>query len=392
MTKLDTDVASQTRQLLAELAQIAETDNQEQMSLPPATYSSQGIFEIECEKIFRPNWIMIGRLDQVPKPGDFLSVDLLNEKLVITRDAVGEVHVMSRICTHRWMEVCVGEGNAKALECPYHAWKFNLDGSLRSAPQMKDSPCFESSQLGLQEIRFEVWQGFVFVNLDGKAEPLGPRLVDLDAEIKEYNLAEWKTVWTRDYGVMPWDWKVMQDNGDCYHHIGLHRNTLYDLWPNSLIWNKPNNGHYTLTGCGTAPDVLEVDEEGGLSMPGSMPRARGLTPFQKENLLLIYIHPNYFIGPTPDATLVARVFPVGPGRVRFITDVLAPPNALDDPEFAKKVADAGVFLDTINVEDTRACTSVQEGSQSQWAKRSPLSSEELCVAQFAAWFSRHMTA
>lgn len=393
MTLSDLRAAASAEQLLGELRGIAETNNKEQMSLPPATYSSEELFELEREKIFRPGWIMIGRVDQVPNPGDYLAVDLLDERLVLTRDhRDGAVHVLSRVCTHRWMSVCEGSGNSRTLECPYHAWKFDMDGSLRSAPQMKDSPSYDRSTLGLKEVRHEIWQGFVFINLDGQAEPLAPRLTNLDEEIKEYRLSEWKTVWTRDYGEMPWDWKVMQDNGDCYHHIGLHRETLYDTFPNSLIWTQPTDGDYVYTGCGTAEDKLVPDAEGRLATPTSLPIAPGLNQFQRENLLLIYVHPNYFIAPSPDNTIVARVFPVGPGRVRFITDLLVPPNAFDDPEWQAKVDEIAGGWDAVNIEDVRACTSVQHNSRSQWATRSPLSTEELCVAQFAAWYSRQMTS
>jgi len=377
--------------LMDELRKIAASGNSEQMTLPPGVYNSPEIHELERERIFRPGWIMIGRADQVPEPGDYLSVDLLDERLVLSRDGAGELHVLSRICRHRWMPVCEGSGNARILQCPYHAWSYDLDGTLRSAPDMSDCPSYSPAELSLVEIRFELWQGFVFVNLDGRAEPLGPQLVELEREIAEYRLSEWRTVWSRDYGEMPWDWKVMQDNGDCYHHIGLHRQTLLEMWPLRLIWDKPNNGRYALTGCGTAEEALGTDADGNPVMSGTFEPMTGLTPFQRENLFLIYIYPNYFIAPTPTEMFVARVFPVGPGRVRFITDLVAPPHALSDPELETKAEQGGEFLDTINREDMVACTSVQASLSSATATRGPLSSKEMCVAQFAAWFARQMT-
>jgi phenylpropionate dioxygenase-like ring-hydroxylating dioxygenase large terminal subunit len=377
--------------LLSQLREIAATGNSELMTLPPGVYDSDEVFELEMRKIFRPGWIMVCRADQVSRPGDYLSVDVATEKLVVTRDADSVIHVLSRVCRHRWMPVCEGAGNAKTLECPYHAWKFELNGALRSAPDMRDAPSYDKASLGLFPVRFEIWQGFIFVNLSGDAEPLAPRLTAIDAAIAEFRLSEWKTVWSRDYGVVEWDWKVMQDNGDCYHHVGLHRTTLFDLWPTRLIWDEPNNGHYTLTGCGTAPDQLVLDADGNQVMPYTLTPPKELTQFQRENLFLIYIHPNYFIAPTPGETFVARVFPVAPGRVRFITDLLASPEALEDPDLERKAEEAGQFLDTINSEDFRACTSVQEALSSQWAARSPLSTKERCVGEFAAWYARQLT-
>ena len=110
-----------------------------------------------------------------------------------------------------------------------------LDGRLRGAPEMTDCPSFHRRELGLFPVRHELWEGFIFVNLDGRVEPLAPRLEPLRKQLAEFRLAEWVTVASRDYGEMPWDWKVAQDNGDCYHHIGLHRKSVEWLWPMKTI-------------------------------------------------------------------------------------------------------------------------------------------------------------
>ena len=125
-------------------------------------------------------------------------------------------------------------GHCEMFVCPYHAWTYNLDGRLRGAVEMQHTPDFDASEVRLPEIRHEVWQGFVFVNLDGQADPLAPRLAPLDEAIAEYDLASWVTVRALDFGEQPWDWKVMMDNGDVYHHLGLHRDTVEPRSPGRL--------------------------------------------------------------------------------------------------------------------------------------------------------------
>ncbi|MGD9764468.1 MAG: aromatic ring-hydroxylating dioxygenase subunit alpha [Candidatus Binatia bacterium] len=378
--------------ILSELGEIAASGNAEQKTLPPDVYDCADLFELECERIFRPGWLLMGRADQVASPGDFMSVDVIGEPLVLTRDMRGELHVFSRICRHRWMPICQGSGNATALECPYHAWTYELDGRLRGAPEMTDSVSFRRNERGLIPIRHEVWEGFVFVNLDGRAEPLAPRLEPLLEELKEFRLSECVTVASRDYGEQPWDWKVAQDNGDCYHHIGLHRKTAQWLWPIQKIWYRPDNGHYALNGCGTAPDALVTAEDGRPVMPGLFQPLPGLTAHQRENLYLVFIYPNYWIGPGPDQTLVTRMFPVGPGRVRFYTDILFHRSNLDHPELQAKIDEAKRFWFEINDEDFYAHTAVQQAARSRFADRGPLSSKEDYVRAFAKWYAQQISA
>ena len=123
---------------------------------------------------------------------------------------------------------------------------------------MKATPGFEPAAIALPVVRHEIRQGLVFVNLDGNASPLGPQLRPLASEIREFEIANQRLARIVDWGECPWDWKINRDNGDSYHHVGIHRQSLAARWPISLIWDAPNNGNYSLTGCGTARDYLVV--------------------------------------------------------------------------------------------------------------------------------------
>jgi phenylpropionate dioxygenase-like ring-hydroxylating dioxygenase large terminal subunit len=383
-----------TELTLEAMRKIADTNNADWRTLPPHAYRSQEIFDLEKERIFRPGWILIGRPDMVPNPGDFLTVDVIDEPLVMVRGTDNELRVLSRVCRHRWAPVCDGAGNTSAFVCPYHAWTFNLDGSLRGAPGMEDTPCFNPEEMGLFQIRHEIWEGFVYINLDGKAAPLAERMAPITDEIKEYKVSEWKFVRTRDYGDCPWDWKVFMDNGECYHHIGAHKNTFEIDFPGLDSWDSPNNGNYVLTWCRARPTSIVKSKRGEdvISPMFSDDIMPGLTDVQRLNLCLIYVFPNYFICPNPDITFYVRMFPLGPGRVRMFMDYLVPPHMEDGPELQKKLDELEVFVNKFNDEDSQVCEFVQKGVRSAAAVPAPLSRCEGLNRDFALWVSRQMTA
>jgi len=194
------------------------------VTLPPEAYGSDDLYAAEVDRIFKRGWIPLCRVEQVATPGSYYSIDILGTPLVVTRDRHSEIRVLSRNCTHRWMEVCSGAGEANVLQCPYHLWSFGLDGHLAGAPEMKKSPGFDRNDYPLKKFRHEVWKGFVMVNFDGQAESLASQYAALDPIVDAYDLENYQTVEQTDWGVCDWDWKIMVDNFmECYHHMGPHR-------------------------------------------------------------------------------------------------------------------------------------------------------------------------
>src|SRR5215212_6695586 len=102
--------------------------------LPGWCYASPEWHEREIETIFRKEWLCVGRVDQVPNPGDFYSITLLGQPLIVTRDNDDKVNVLSAVCRHRGAIITEGEGRCRQLVCPYHNWTYALDGSLVNTP------------------------------------------------------------------------------------------------------------------------------------------------------------------------------------------------------------------------------------------------------------------
>jgi phenylpropionate dioxygenase-like ring-hydroxylating dioxygenase large terminal subunit len=317
------------------------------------------MYELEVERVFRPGWVPIGRVEQVAKPGDYMCVDLLGELLVVTRDRDSEIHVLSRVCAHRWMEVATGAGSAHALQCPYHLWTYAMSGELVGAPEMQGLEYFEKETCRLPQIRHEEWMGFIFVNMDGQAAPLSSQLQPLASSLAPFAIDELMTFETIDWGECDWDWKIMVENFmECYHHLGSHRETLQDDFPAQLTWTEETNEAYSLM------HVPPRDSD---------PTAKSKLGAALEEGLLVNIFPISIFGPFDNGMAVIRVIPLGPGRIHLYTDHCLPQSVLDSPEAESIKAGMLAAFRRIHAEDIYICEGVQRAASTGLARVGRLS-------------------
>src|SRR5918996_2224774 len=161
-------------------------------SLPWNWYSDPAVYRLEQERIFRRAWQYVAHAALLPEPGSFLARRAGDVPVLVVRGRDGELRAFLNVCRHRGSLLVEGAGTRAAIQCPYHAWTYDLDGSLRRAPRAEREPGFEASELGLVPLALETWGPLVFVNPDREAAPLSvtlgalPELVrsagiDLDA-------------------------------------------------------------------------------------------------------------------------------------------------------------------------------------------------------------------
>ena len=108
-------------ELRVSLAKLNHTNMKQTITLPPACFTSEAFLQLEREEIFRKEWICLGRVDEIPKYGDYFTMELIDEPLIIVRGKNDEVRVLSNVCRHRSSVIVEGEGNTKNFVCPYHA-------------------------------------------------------------------------------------------------------------------------------------------------------------------------------------------------------------------------------------------------------------------------------
>ena len=149
------------------------------LTLPASWYSSAEILALEHERIFGRSWQYAGVLEQVSEPGAFFTCRAGETPIVVVRNREGELRAFVNVCRHRGHEVAVGCGRRETLQCPYHAWTYDLDGFLRAAPRSERESGFDHADWSLQRVLVDTWGPLVFVNPDPDAAPLAGTLGEL---------------------------------------------------------------------------------------------------------------------------------------------------------------------------------------------------------------------
>jgi phenylpropionate dioxygenase-like ring-hydroxylating dioxygenase large terminal subunit len=214
--------------LLAEVATLDEATVLERM-MPAGCYTEPAFFDFEQKEVFARTWICVGRVEQVAEPGDCLATEVASEPVLVVRGEDGTIRALSAICQHRG-EIIPCPEKGKALRCPLHFWTYDFQGRLAGAPRMGDAEAVHRLRqtVRLPTLRLELWHGFIFVNLDPEAPPLGPSLAKLEPLWAGYEATGLKALPpAMSDKPLPWNWKVQVENfTDAYHpeyvHIGTH--------------------------------------------------------------------------------------------------------------------------------------------------------------------------
>ncbi|HMQ58871.1 MAG TPA: Rieske (2Fe-2S) protein, partial [Rhizobiaceae bacterium] len=119
------------------------------VAMPKSVYTSPEFLTLEQEHIFSREWLCAGRAETLKKPGDYLTMEIAGEPVIVLRDNDGKLRAMSNVCRHRMSTLLAGRGHVRAITCPYHAWTYNLDGTLRGAPAMTLNEGFCKSDIAL---------------------------------------------------------------------------------------------------------------------------------------------------------------------------------------------------------------------------------------------------
>jgi choline monooxygenase len=188
-------------------------------TLPYAWYSDPEILRREEEAIFRRTWQYVGHAGQVAEPGSYATGRAGHVPVLLTRARDGELRAFLNVCRHRGSQLADGDGRRETIQCAYHAWTYDLDGSLRAAPRGHE---LDLDGVGLVALRLDTWGPLVFVNPDADAAPLAETLGDLPEQVDVDDLV----FHHRAESTQAANWKVCVENYlECYHcpvaHPGL---------------------------------------------------------------------------------------------------------------------------------------------------------------------------
>ena len=383
-------MTAMTEELLASL-EASSQGVAEAVTLPPALYTSEEVLEFERDAIYAREWLCVGRAERIPEPGDWFTVNIAREPIIVVRDKEGDVRAMSAVCQHRAMQVCEGEGNTTTFKCPYHHWIYGLDGRLLGAPAMERTENFEKSDWGLPQMRVELWMGFIFVNLDADAAPLSPTLERYSKYLVNYDLENAVCPGTFTLEDMPWNWKVMFENfNDGYHANRLHQ-YVQDFCPSNLSafpepWSDDSNVIFRTSG------YTHLDGGFNATHRVIMPVYPDLTEEERSRSTFAPVPPTLCFGTAPDQCFFFLVRPKTAQTIDVEIGYIFHPSALEDPLFEEKVilSDAGVQV--FVHQDQDATTKVQMGLNSRFAPRGRYSWQEESHVQFNRWLTQRYRA
>jgi phenylpropionate dioxygenase-like ring-hydroxylating dioxygenase large terminal subunit len=208
-------------------------------TLPADWYAEPAVLRLEQERIFARTWQYAGRAELVGEPGTFFTTFAGHVPVVVVRDGEGELRAFVNVCRHRGHLVADGAGSRNSLQCPYHAWTYELDGSLRAAPRSEREPDFDWQAYSLLPVSVDTWGTFVFVNPDLGAAPLADALGKLPSHLAEGGL-ELERLRLRER--VEWEiasnWKIAMENFlECYHcpvaHPGFSK--VIDVDPDAYL-------------------------------------------------------------------------------------------------------------------------------------------------------------
>jgi Rieske 2Fe-2S family protein len=142
-------------------------------TLPQCYFVSPEVFAEERKVIFSAQWACVGHQSQVARAGDYFVQEVAGESLIVVRDQRDEIRGFYNVCRHRGTRLCEDPtGHSSAIQCPYHAWTYALDGRLIGAPHMDNVPGFDKAEHSLHTVHLALWEGFIFVNLADTPTPL----------------------------------------------------------------------------------------------------------------------------------------------------------------------------------------------------------------------------
>ena len=353
-------------------------------TMPPALYTSPDVLAFEREAVFAHDWLCVGRADRVPGVGDWFTVTLCDEPIIVVRDKESRVRAMSAVCQHRAMQVCDGSGNSSTFKCPYHHWNYALDGRLLGAPAMERTEGFDKAEFGLPQLAVEEWQGFVFVNFDRDAAPLAPTLARYEKYLVNYDLPNTYCPGTFTLPGLPWNWKVMFENfNDGYHANRLHQ-YVQDFCPSAMSafpepWDDASNVIFRTAG------YTHMDGGFNATHHTIMPVFPGLSQEERTRSTFALVPPTLCFGTAADQCFFFLVRPTGPETIDLEIGYLFHPSAVEDPLFAHKLKLSDVGVQVFVEQDQDATTKVQRGLRSRFAPRGRYSWQEESHVQFNRW-------
>ena len=347
-------------------------------AMPTSVYTSEAFLEQEIKDVFSKDWFCVGRADALANPGDYTTLELAGQPIMVIRGKDGELRAQSNVCLHRMSTLLHGTGNTKSIVCPYHAWTYNLDGNLRGAPAMTQNAGFCKDQYKLPQVRCTEWLGWVMVTLNADAAPVHEALAEVENLVGDYGMENYGETFFETH---TWDtnWKVLAENFmESYHLPVCHAGTIGGLSKLDEMICPPGLPAFNY-------HTILKDET--LKIALAHPDNKRVEGDRRRTTFLLAIYPSLLITLTPGYFWYLSLHPKGCGQVQIYFGGGMSPEYANDANAQESFAQLKSLLDDVNVEDMGCTEKVYRGLCSDLAKPGPLSHLERPNYDFAQYLA-----
>jgi choline monooxygenase len=317
-------------------------------TIPAPWYFDQRIEQLERNSVFASNWQVVGRLDQVQQPGQFFTIDVNQEPLVVVRSDDGKLRAFYNVCRHHAAAVVPEtSGCAKNFRCPYHGWTYGNDGALKGMVEFEGVCNFERADNGLVPVRVDTWENFVLVNLDGNAMPLQNFLGQVPEIVASLQMREKLHYFDRRTYTLNCNWKVYVDN---YLDGGYHVPHAHKGLSSVVEYTKYTIENYERACLQSSP----------LDSSAAAESAIGST--RQGTAFYLWVYPNFMINAYSGVMDTNLVLPLGVDKCAVIFDYFfADISSAAQQHHKESIA----VSEKVQDEDMAICDSVQRGLSSR---------------------------
>lgn len=387
-------------------------NRREGFSLEQPFYIDQDYFKLDMEMIYYRDWLFMGHDCEIPKAGNYFTVQIGDYPVVIVRGRDGVIRALHNSCRHRGSRVCTSErGSSARLVCPYHQWTYDMDGSLLFARQMADD--FDKSQYGLKPIHCETVGGYIFICLADQPtsfetvrQAIAPYM--MPHHIKDAKVAFQSTI------IEKGNWKlVWENNRECYHCAANHPE-LCRTYPEAPSATGVQGAaddpviseHWQRCEAAGLPSEFKMDPSGqfrvarmpliegaeSYTMSGQVAVKRQLSDdvtIKNIGTMLLFHYPSTWNHMLRDHAISFRVLPLSAEETAVTTTWLVHKDAVEGVDYNLEEL-THVWIET-NDQDRRIVEENAFGIHSPAYEPGPYSElHEGGVMQFVEWYSNFM--
>ncbi|MDA8586998.1 Rieske 2Fe-2S domain-containing protein [Rhodobacteraceae bacterium] len=315
-------------------------------AMPRSVYTSPEFLDRELSDVFSKDWVCVGRSSTLANAGDYLTYELAGQPILVIRDKEDNLRAMANVCLHRMSTLLAGRGSTQSIVCPYHAWTYSLDGTLRGAPAMNKNESFCKDAYRLPQIRCEEWLGWIMVTLNPDATSARSQLQQVEELIDDFQMETYTETFVETH-VWDTNWKILAENFmESYHLPVCHAGTIGGMSKLDEMVCPPGsaafNYHWILK-----DDSLPI----ALAHPGNT-RLKG---DRRRTTFLLAIYPSLLITLTPGYFWYLSLHPKGVGQVHITFGGGMSPDYMSSDAAQDSLRQTKVLLDKVNIED-RGCT------------------------------------